>query len=68
MNLIRSPLKHEVFPGLEDARYLRLHALTSIEEGTHGVDEVVELLKLRHELRLWEQPDGAPASRYLAIL
>ena len=57
MNLTSSTLKDMILPGLEDARDLSLHALACIEECTHGINQIVKLFKLFHELFLWQKFD-----------
>ena len=57
MNLASSALEDMILPGLEDAWDLSLHALACIEEGTHGIDQIVKLFKFLHELFLWQKFD-----------
>ena len=52
MDFAGSSLEYVILPRLEDAGYLGLHALTSVEKSAHGIDQVIELFKFLHELLL----------------
>ena len=58
MDLARPTLKDVILPRLEDARDLRLHALTCVEESTHGIDKVIKLFKLLHQLFFGQELDS----------
>ena len=58
MDLACAALEDMILPRLEDAWDLSLHALASIEESTHSIDQVVKLFKLLHQLLLRQELDS----------
>ena len=57
VDLASTCLEDLIFPRLEDAGNLRLHALAGIEQGTHRIDQVVKLFQLLHQLILGQELD-----------
>ena len=57
MDLTGTSLEDVILPRLEYAGNLCLHALARIEQGAHGVDQVVKLFQLLHQLLLWQELD-----------
>ena len=68
MDLARPTLKDVILPRLEDAGDLSLHALTCVEESTHGVNEVIELFELLHQLIFRQELDSLLDVASLRIL
>ena len=48
MDFVGATLKDMILPGLKDAGDLCLHALRSVEECSHSIDQIIKLLELLH--------------------